>query len=146
MNLVAVPGNSLTGAVRLPGDKSISHRAALFAALSSGESRVENILVAGVTRVMLMALSELGIEWELAETTLQVQGAGLRRSTISRVPVQLECGNSGTTMRLLVGAVAALGVPAVLDGSDRLRTRPMNRIVEPLRQMGVEIQEGERRG
>ena len=140
MNLVAVPGNSLTGAVRLPGDKSISHRAALFAALSSGESRVENILVAGVTRVMLMALSELGIEWELAETTLQVQGAGLRRSTISRVPVQLECGNSGTTMRLLVGAVAALGVPAVLDGSDRLRTRPMNRIVEPLRQMGVEIQ------
>ncbi|MGW8224445.1 MAG: 3-phosphoshikimate 1-carboxyvinyltransferase [Anaerolineales bacterium] len=140
MNLVAVPGNSLTGAVRLPGDKSISHRAALFAALSSGENRAENILVAGVTQVMLEALSELGIEWKLTGTTLQVRGAGLLRSNKPEVPVQLECGNSGTTMRLLAGAVAALGLPAVLDGSDRLRSRPMDRIVEPLKQMGVDIQ------
>jgi 3-phosphoshikimate 1-carboxyvinyltransferase len=139
VNLVAVPGNSLTGAVRLPGDKSISHRAALFAALSSGENRAENILVAGVTQVMLEALSELGIEWKLTDTTLQVQGAGLRRSIQPEVPVQLECGNSGTTMRLLAGAVAALGVPAVLDGSNRLRSRPMKRIVEPLKRMGVEL-------
>ncbi len=140
MNLTAVPGSPLTGTTTLPGDKSISHRAALFAALSPGESQVDNFLVAGVTQVMLDALAELGIMWSLSGTTLQVKGAGLRNKTAFHDPIRLDCGNSGTTMRLLAGAVAALGMPAVLDGSDRLRSRPMKRIVDPLQQMGVEIQ------
>ena len=140
MNLVAVPGKPLSGAVSLPGDKSISHRAALFAALSTGNNQVKNFLVAGVTQVMLEALSELGIAWSLSGTTLQVQGAGLRKRSDAQDPVLLDCGNSGTTMRLLAGAVSALGLPAVLDGSDRLRSRPMKRIVDPLQRMGVEIQ------
>lgn len=140
MNLLVVPGNPLVGTAILPGDKSISHRAALFAALATGESRVENFLVAGVTQVMLGALSKLGIAWNLAGTTLQVQGAGMQRKESLNDPLRINCGNSGTTMRLLAGAVAALGLPAILDGSDRLRNRPMKRIVDPLRRMGVEVQ------
>ena len=140
MNLVIVPGNPLRGALSLPGDKSISHRAALFAALSSGECQVKNFLVAGVTQVMLDALAELGITWSLNGTTLQVQGAGLQSQFAAADPIRLDCGNSGTTMRLLAGTVAALGLPVILDGSDRLRGRPMRRIVAPLKRMGVEIQ------
>jgi len=140
MNLAVVPGKPLSGTASLPGDKSISHRAALFAALSSGECRVDNFLVAGVTQVMLDALSELGIEWRIDGTSLQVKGAGLRRMTASQDPIRLDCGNSGTTMRLLAGAVAALGLPVILDGSNRLRGRPMRRIVTPMQRMGVGIQ------
>ena len=140
MTLTAVPGNPLTGKVTLPGDKSISHRAALFAALSSGECRVENFLVAGVTEVMLNALTGLGIEWHLDGTDLQVQGAGLGREHEKPESIRLDCGNSGTTMRLLAGMAAALGFPVILDGSDRLRSRPMKRIVAPLKSMGVDIQ------
>ena len=140
MKIVAAPGRPLNGSVSLPGDKSISHRAALFAALSVGESHINNFLVAGVTKVMLRALSELGVPWDLVDTTLKVQGRGLPRNHHSTVPVLLDCGNSGTTMRLLAGALSALGLPAILDGSAGLRSRPMKRIVEPLQAMGVSIQ------
>jgi 3-phosphoshikimate 1-carboxyvinyltransferase len=143
MNLAIAPGNPLTGTLSLPGDKSISHRAALFAALSSGECQVKNFLVAGVTQVMLDALTELDIAWSMDGTTLRVQGAGLQRNLTGADPIRLDCGNSGTTMRLLAGAVAALGLPAILDGSEGLRSRPMRRIVAPLNQMGVDIQSSE---
>lgn len=140
MSLVSSPGNPLKGTIKLPGDKSMSHRAALFAALSSGNCLVQNFLVAGVTQVMLEALTALGIEWSLEGTTLQVQGIGLSRGFDGIDPVRLDCGNSGTSMRLLAGATSALGLPVLLDGSPGLRGRPMNRIVVPLQQMGVEIQ------
>jgi 3-phosphoshikimate 1-carboxyvinyltransferase len=140
MNLAAVPGSPLTGTVSLPGDKSISHRFALFAGLSSGECQVKNFLVAGVTQVMLESLSALGVDWSLDGTTLRVQGAGLHRTVDSADPIRLDCGNSGTSMRLLAGAAAALGLSVILDGSERLRSRPMRRITAPLQRMGVEIQ------
>jgi 3-phosphoshikimate 1-carboxyvinyltransferase len=140
MNLVVAPGSSLTGAVSLPGDKSISHRAALFAALATGESQINNFLVAGVTKVMLGVLNELGVLWKLDGTKLMVQGRGLQRRNHSPNPITLDCGNSGTTMRLVAGALSALGIPAILDGSPGLRSRPMKRIVEPLGTMGVSIQ------
>lgn len=140
MNLVAAPGRSLNGSVSLPGDKSISHRAALFAALSAGESDIKNFLVAGVTKIMLQALSELGVPWDLVDTNLKIQGRGLKRNHHSTEPVMLDCSNSGTTMRLLAGALSTLGLPAILDGSTGLRSRPMKRIVEPLQAMGVSIQ------
>ncbi len=139
MKLVAAPGRPLNGSVSLPGDKSISHRAALFAALSAGESHISNFLVAGVTKVMLQALIELGVSLDLVDTTLRVQGGGLQRHHHSTEPVMLSCGNSGTTMRLLAGALSALGIPVILDGSARLRSRPMKRIVSPLQAMGVSI-------
>ena len=137
MNLTVKPGQSLRGIVHVPGDKSISHRAALFAALAEGESRVENFLNSGVTQRMLAALTSLGVDWSLAGTSLRVQGRGWQNLAPPAAP--LDCGNSATTLRLLAGALAAAGIPAVLDGSAGLRRRPMDRIVEPLRQMGVEI-------
>ena len=138
MNMTIIPGHPLRGAVTLPGDKSISHRAALFAALAEGESHIENFLVAGVTKVMLEALTSLGISWELKGTSLTVFGRGISNLQSPISPIY--CGNSATTLRLLAGAIAAANIDAVLDGSPGLRRRPMDRIVEPLREMGVDVE------
>ncbi len=132
------PGARLNGTALVPGDKSISHRAALFAALAQGESRIQNFLQSGVTAAMLRGLSGVGVPWSIQGETLRVQGQGLA-AWLS--PTQaLDCGNSATTLRLLSGAVAAAGVSARLDGSAGLRRRPMGRIIEPLRALGVSIQ------
>jgi 3-phosphoshikimate 1-carboxyvinyltransferase len=139
--MIVVPGASLKGTVRLPGDKSISHRSALFAALAEGESRFENFLLAGVTKAMLDALGALGVAWSLDETTLVVQGQGLDGFLAPDAPIH--CGNSGTTLRLLTGALAAARLPVRLTGSAGLRRRPMDRIVNPLQSMGVQIQGAE---
>jgi 3-phosphoshikimate 1-carboxyvinyltransferase len=138
MELISSRSSSLHGKVCLPGDKSLSHRAALLAALAQGESRIENFLTSGVTQAMLEALTALGIGWELSGTTLTVQGNGLYGLRPPATP--LNCGNSATTLRLLAGALAASGTQAVLTGSAGLRRRPMGRIVTPLRQMGVPVQ------
>jgi 3-phosphoshikimate 1-carboxyvinyltransferase len=138
LNLIVHPGTPLRGQVRLPGDKSISHRAALFAALAQGESLLENFSDCGVSRAMLSALTALRVPWELNGSELRVYGGGLLGLV---APQQvIDCGNSATTLRLLAGALAAAGVPAVLDGSVGLRRRPMGRIVKPLREMGVQIE------
>jgi 3-phosphoshikimate 1-carboxyvinyltransferase len=145
MDLVTSPGGSLHGAANLPGDKSISHRAALFAGLALGDSRIENFLVSGVTRAMLDALTALGVAWEIESLkagavgqTLIVHGRGMHGMHHPNEP--LNCGNSATTIRMMTGALAAAGISAVLDGSPGLRRRPMDRIVDPLRRMGVEIE------
>ncbi len=137
--LVQPSHGPLRGESGLPGDKSLSHRAALFAALAQGESRITNFLLAGVTRPLLEALSALGISWQWDAPTLIVQGQGMRGWQAPQAP--LYCGHSATTMRLLAGALAAVGVPAVLDGSPGLRRRPMRRVVAPLQRMGVPIQD-----
>jgi len=138
MNLILSHGCPLKGTIHVPGDKSLSHRAALFASLADGESRVENFLVSGVTRVMLDALAEMGVDWHLEGTTLVVKGQGLRGLRVTKRV--LNCGNSATTLRMLAGAMAAANVQGVLDGSAGLRRRPMERIVTPLRMMGVAIE------
>lgn len=141
MNLCFEPGRPLRGEVTLPGDKSLSHRVALFAALAQGESRAENFLVSGVTDAMLRALTALGVEWQLHGTCLTVAGRGL--AGLRTPAAHLNCGNSATTLRLLAGALAASGIEAVLDGSGSLRRRPMDRIIEPLGRMGVRIEAGD---
>lgn len=136
-------GKSLQGVVggdhglSLPGDKSISHRAALFAALGTGESQIKNFMVSGVTQPLLEALSGLGVRWERSGTDIVIEGQGIEAWSVPTKP--LYCGNSATTLRLLVGALAAAGIPAILDGSPGLRKRPMARIVTPLQAMGVPI-------
>lgn len=133
----------LQAELKLPGDKSLSHRAALFAALAQGESTIGNFQVSGVTRSMLQGLTNLTIQWQLDDTTLRVQGMGLdalRQAWVGKTRLTLDCGNSATTLRLLAGALASTAVPAVLDGSSGLRRRPMGRIIEPLRRMGVQIE------
>ncbi len=129
----------LRGRLRLPGDKSLSHRTALLAALAQGESRLDNYLVAGVTQPLLQALQALGVPWRLRGTTLTVQGVGLTGLRPPQAP--LHCGHSATTLRFLAGLLAAAGLPAVLDGSPGLRRRPMRRITEPLQRMGAPIRD-----
>jgi 3-phosphoshikimate 1-carboxyvinyltransferase len=130
-------GKPLLGEIELPGDKSISHRAGLFAALASGESHIENFLVAGVTEVMLQALSKINVNWEFQDDKLVIQGKGF--TGLSTPINEINCGNSGTTLRLLAGALTCANIPAILDGSPNLRRRPMKRIVDPLRAMGALI-------
>lgn len=135
----------LRGTARLPGDKSISHRAAVLAALAEGRSRAAGFLRAGVTQVMLDSLAALGVAWRWDGGDLNVDGAG--RAGFTFRANSLGCGNSATTLRLLAGALA--GRPAwrkdagsadfVLDGSSQLRKRPMGRLLEPLLEMGARI-------
>ncbi len=138
MNITVFPGNPLLGEVIVPGDKSISHRAVLFAAMADGDSEIRNFLSAGVTQVMLNAIKDLGVQYEIDQSILIIHGHGLGAMKTPERPI--DCGNSATTMRLLAGFLAAAGIPAILNGSSSLRKRPMARIVDPLRDMGVPIQ------
>ncbi len=137
MTLEIRPAKSLRGECTVPGDKSISHRAALLASLADGESQIENFLDSGVTRVMLRALTSLGVRWTLKKDVLTLHGNG---PNMLRSPQEsIDCSHSATTMRLLAGALAGANVACKLDGSNGLRRRPMARIVDPLRMMGVPI-------
>lgn len=141
MKLTITPRSTLSGKFSLPGDKSISHRAALFAALAEGISRFDNFLDAGVTRTMLQSLSQLGIKWSLEGTALSVHGGGLQPWHEPTHPVN--CRNSGMTIRTLTGALVATNTAAVLDGSTGLRRRPMDRIINPLLKMGAIVKASE---
>jgi 3-phosphoshikimate 1-carboxyvinyltransferase len=122
----------------VPGDKSISHRAALLAALAEGTSVIENFLPGGDCLATLGCLRALGVPvTELSPTTLQIEGAGLQGLKEPVAP--LDCVNSGTTMRLLAGLLAGQRFFSVLAGRPQLTRRPMARVVEPLRRMGATI-------
>ncbi len=138
MILTASSSPSLSGQASLPGDKSISHRAALMASLAYGHSHIGNFLTAGVTEVMLNSLTALRVDWRLDSRTLLIEGFGMK--AIHSPEKVLDCGSSATTMRLLAGALSASGTAAVLDGTSGLRSRPMRRLTEPLQQMSVPIQ------
>jgi len=139
MNLtVQMADRPLCGTVEVPGDKSLAHRAALFAALAEGVSEVSNYPDSGVTRAMRGALASLGVPSMLEGGVLRLSGNGLKPFPVSAAVAY--CGNSATTIRLLAGAVAATGSTAVLDGSAGLRKRPMDRIIDPLRAMGAAVE------
>jgi 5-enolpyruvylshikimate-3-phosphate synthase len=132
----------LRGQVRLPGDKSISHRALLLGALADGESHVEGFLPSEDCHATLACLRALGIEIVVHDATIQrltVHGRGLNGL---QAPVEpLNCVRSGTTMRLLAGILAGQSFDSVLTGEPQLLRRPMRRITEPLRLMGAAIED-----
>jgi 3-phosphoshikimate 1-carboxyvinyltransferase len=136
MNWIIKPSSSLHGVVSMPGDKSISHRALMHAALARGTSRIQNFLQAGVTEAMMRCVSDLGVGLEIqADGTLLVHGGRLRSPAAN-----LDCGNSGATIRMLMGALAGQrNLNVTLDGSTGLRRRPMKRVADPLRLMGAEL-------
>jgi 3-phosphoshikimate 1-carboxyvinyltransferase len=137
-NLVVKPGRPLRGRVRVPGDKSISHRALLLGAIAEGTSRVENFSPAADCRATLRAVRALGVEVEEeTPTTLFVHGRGLHG--LRESDDVLDCARSGTTMRLLAGLLAGQPFTSVLTGDAQLRHRPMYRVVEPLRRMGAMV-------
>jgi len=126
----------LSGEVTVPGDKSISHRAVMLAAIAQGRSEIRNWLAAGDTEATLGAMRDLGVQIERHDAnTLSIEGGGMRES---EGPLNLM--NAGTGIRLLAGIMAGQGFPSVLDGSAQLRRRPMKRITDPLQLMGADIE------
>jgi 3-phosphoshikimate 1-carboxyvinyltransferase len=126
--------------LRVPGDKSISHRALMFAALARGESRLRGVLDSADTRATAAALRALGADIsELGAPEVTVVGRGMRGLRAPARP--LDCGNSGTTARLLLGMLAGAGTPATLPGDESLRARPMRRVTDPLAAMGATFEE-----
>ena len=129
----------LRGTIEPPGDKSISHRAAILNAIAQGEAVVENFQTGADCLATVRCLRALGIQIESpAPGILRVHGVG--RSGLREAAVVLNAANSGTTLRLLAGLLAAQPFFSVLSGDASLRSRPMGRIVEPLRAMGARIQ------
>jgi len=127
----------LTGGVEPPGDKSISHRYAMIAALAEGASELRHFAAAADCHSTLDCMKALGAEVKLDKDTMRITGRGLRGLKGTRRA--LDAGNSGTTMRLLAGILAGQQFTSQLTGDASLQKRPMKRVVAPLRQMGADI-------
>jgi 3-phosphoshikimate 1-carboxyvinyltransferase len=134
-----IAGGRLSGMVRVPGDKSVSHRAVMFASLADGVSEVHGFLTGEDCLCTMKAFQAMGVQIEmLGETHLRVHGVGLHGL---REPTRvLDLGNSGTSMRLMAGLLSGQSFPVTLTGDESLSKRPMRRIVDPLRQMGAVIE------
>jgi len=128
--------SSLRGKYTPPPDKSITHRALFLAALAKGTSQIKNPLATGDCLSTLNALQKLGVSIRKGRGIWTVKGKGGLQSNSRRT---IDCGNSGTTIRLLTGILSSQGVEAVLSGDSSLKKRPMKRVIEPLRKMGAKI-------
>ncbi|HEX6046034.1 MAG TPA: 3-phosphoshikimate 1-carboxyvinyltransferase [Pyrinomonadaceae bacterium] len=126
----------IRGRIKLPGDKSISHRAALIAALSTGVSEISNFSTAQDCASTLDCLRKLGISIDTRDGKITFAGG----QTLIAPTERLDCGNSGSTMRILAGVLAGHDLTAELVGDESLSSRPMRRIIEPLELMGASIQ------
>ncbi len=136
------PIEAIKGELAVPGDKSISHRVAILAGLSDGPCRVENFLPSEDCVNTLRAMGQLGVRYEVERGTedapldLIIHGC---KGALRAPTVELDCGNSGTGMRLLAGVLAAQKFDSVLTGDDSLSSRPMGRIMKPLEEMGAKL-------
>ena len=128
MRLQTRPGRPLTGRLRVPGDKSISHRSLLFNGIAGGDVQIEGLLQSLDVKATASCLRLMGVHIDEG----RIRGEGLREPT-----GVLDCGNSGTSMRLLCGVLAAQPFFSVLDGDRHLRKRPMRRVTVPLSRMGA---------
>lgn len=138
-SLTARRGGPLSGRVRAPGDKSISHRALILGAMATGTTEIEGLLEGADVLATARAVEAFGATVErLGEGRWRVQGQG-GFTTPAGV---IDCGNSGTGVRLLMGAAAGCGVEATFDGDASLRSRPMKRVTDPLGHMGADFWQG----
>jgi 3-phosphoshikimate 1-carboxyvinyltransferase len=132
------PARRLKGRPSIPGDKSLSHRSAIIAALAEGISQISDFSTSRDCASTLLCLRELGVSIEQSGNSLRVEGVG---KVGFRAPnEQLDCGNSGSTMRMLAGVLAGQNFSSTLIGDGSLRCRPMERIIEPLEMMGAHIE------
>jgi len=139
---LATPGGVLRGRLRVPGDKSISHRAIMLGSIAEGISEINGFLEGEDALATLQAFRAMGVRVEGPEQgRVTIYGVGLHGLQAPDAPLYL--GNSGTSMRLLAGLLAAQPFDVTLTGDESLSRRPMNRVVEPLRQMGAVIETAE---
>ena len=133
------PSGPLKGRIRVPGDKSISHRALMFSSLAVGESTIEGLLEGEDVLATAGAMRQLGAQIKRGEDGVwRVHGAGL--GSLLEPRQALDMGNSGTSTRLLMGLLASHGFSATFTGDASLSGRPMNRVIEPLSQMGASFE------
>ena len=137
LDWLAGPGAPLRGDVDVPGDKSVSHRAIMLAALAEGRSRITGFLEGEDTRATAAIFQRLGVVIEAEGAERIVHGVGLHGLKPASGP--LDCGNAGTGMRLLAGLLAGQGFDTELVGDASLSKRPMGRVIDPLRRMGARI-------
>lgn len=135
------PVKFLSGRVCLPGDKSISHRAAILASMANGETRIENFGTSADCASTLNCLENLGVEIKREDAAVLISGSGKKNFT--KPASELDCGNSGTSMRLLAGVLAGQNFDSSLIGDASLSKRPMRRVIEPLALMDAKIESKE---
>lgn len=128
----------IKGKINLPGDKSISHRAAMLLAMAEGEAKIENFSTSEDCTSTLECLKNLGVEIKRYNNDVFIKGFGKKGFT--KPDKELDCGNSGTTMRLLSGVLAGQNFQSTLIGDESLQKRPMERIIKPLELMGAKIE------
>jgi len=131
------PCEGIDAEITVPGDKSISHRALMIGAIANGKTQIRNFLDSDDTSATMEILRAMGIEIERKENEVIVEGKGLYG--LSEPEGVLDARNSGTTMRLLLGLLAAQSFYAVITGDESLRKRPMKRVIEPLSKMGSQF-------
>ncbi|MBM89042.1 MAG: bifunctional prephenate dehydrogenase/3-phosphoshikimate 1-carboxyvinyltransferase [Gammaproteobacteria bacterium] len=138
MNYLVKPGGFINGSIKVPGDKSISHRAIIFGSIAEGVTKVSGFLEGEDSLNTLNAFREMGVTIIGPENgDLTIYGVGMKGLKAPRAPLYM--GNSGTAMRLLAGLLAAQQFPSELTGDESLSKRPMSRVVNPLQQMGAKI-------
>ena len=137
--VIVRPARNIRGSVSFPGDKSISHRYAMLASLADGPSRLENYSTGADCASTLGCLRSLGVRWEQRESTdnvIEVQGSAL---SLTAPADPLDCGNSGSTIRMLSGILAGQRFSSEMAGDESLSRRPMERVITPLTMMGARI-------
>jgi 3-phosphoshikimate 1-carboxyvinyltransferase len=135
---ISASAGPLRGEIRVPGDKSISHRAIMLAALAEGTTRIQGFLEGEDTRATARAFANMGVRIEAPRPSERiVHGVGLHGLRVPRGGI--DCGNAGTGMRLLAGLLAAQQFDSTLTGDESLSRRPMRRVIEPLTRMGAKI-------
>ncbi len=137
MNITLNPVKSIKGRFTVPGDKSISHRALMLAAVAEGESRIAGLSLGADVQSTRQCLQQLGVAIHVEGNNAFVHGKGF--AGLRPAPQSLDAGNSGTTMRLLSGIVAGCPFTTMMHGDASLSRRPMKRIIEPLKRMGARI-------
>jgi 3-phosphoshikimate 1-carboxyvinyltransferase len=131
----------VVGEISVPGDKSISHRAVMLGAIAEGTTRVTNFATSADCASTVNCIGQLGVKIAKTGSSLSVAGVGKRGLRPAGAP--LDCGNSGTTMRLMSGILAGQAFESTLTGDDSLLSRPMGRVIEPLALMGAAIESSE---
>src|ERR1051325_586843 len=130
---------SVSGRVRVPGDKSISHRIAILSSVAEGKTTVRGFASSADCHATLDCVRRLGVRVRNDGETITITGEGLRGYRPPDFPVRLFVGNSGSTIRMISGVLAGQPFVSELDGDESIRRRPMARIIEPLTRMGATI-------
>jgi len=136
-DFLASPCNSLSGVITIPGDKSISHRAIMMGSIANGVTKVSGFLEGNDSLATLKSFQKMGVDIDQSGSKLTIKGLGMHGLKAPTKPLDL--GNSGTSIRLMSGLLSAQSFDSELCGDESLSKRPMDRIIDPLRQMGAKI-------